>query len=97
MTSQPATQRPTARQIVRDDAAKYGWKLLSFADRDSYVLNGYTINLSWVSEGRGCIGAHVKESNGEWHSDYSPVCIVHARGWLKLYGLEATVDHAVGK
>lgn len=90
------SQRPTARQIVRDDAAQHGWELLTFADKDSFKRQGHIVNITWVNEGRGSIGASFKLSSGDWHTDHSAMCIVHARGWLKEYGLEATVDHHVG-
>jgi hypothetical protein len=95
----PQPTRPTARQIVIADGLKYGWEHRGNEYIDLFQRNNITIFIGWSPKNPRCsTGAgRIVTSYEVTNRDYSPLCIVNCRRWLKRDGqILAPVDHAVG-
>lgn len=77
--------RPTARQIVRDDAAKHGWTLEQIYSSDVFKRDGVIMLVLWsLNNPESVAMASYLQDEGHPMKDMEggPLCIVKARKWL---------------
>lgn len=82
------TERPTARQTVRDDAEAFGWELRTILDRyDIFSRDeGSKVIIGWMTQDPDscALGAWLEGPDGGVAGrDTSVMCIVRAREWLR--------------
>lgn len=79
------TERPTARQIVRDDAQAFGWRLTPQTFVDQYERGGDILVVMWSAADpeNCCHGSTFFPATGGDIRNTSPMCIVRAREWLR--------------
>lgn len=78
--------RPTARQIVRDDAEKFGWETVEagLQHYDIFKRDETMVIMGWLAEHSETLAfASFLQVDGKLaDSDDTVLCIVHAREWL---------------
>lgn len=77
--------RPTARQIVRDDAEKYGWTLEEVYSSDVFKRDGVIVLMLWTlaDPQRVALASYLQDEGHPMKDmDSSPTCIVKCREWL---------------
>lgn len=80
------TERPTARQIVRDDAQAFGWDRASTKLFDVFTNGGRTVTMMWSDKDPARLARCALLFHGDsdpYVSDTTPLCIVSCREWLR--------------
>jgi len=84
--------RPTARQIVRDDAIRHGWVTIDSTDQvDVFARGGDTVLMAWTAQDtqRLAVGASLLPGSDPAVRDNSNLCIIRCREWLARMPSEA--------
>ena len=77
--------RPTARQVVRDDAKAFGWELIPTQFIDLFMRDDELVSMAWTVRDSQRIASNVLHFEGSElvDTDASPLCIVRCRELLR--------------
>lgn len=79
-------ERPTARQIVRNDAEAFGWDRASTELFDVFTRDSETVTMMWSRDDTSRLARCAllfQGASDPFMSDTTPLCIVSCREWLR--------------